>query len=171
MNKRLILLIGCFILLLIIIPTLIYKPLVINTYLKTDIKKVDSITNSVIGQPLVLVVGTTKDGLRKGVWFDRRGFINFSPIVESNLEDSISKEDALAIIKENQLLHTVTNMQLQYFNIHNTTLKISEGPYWFAVDEVFGYGVGDTRYVYIDPFTKKYILTKDSDKIIKNTIY
>ncbi|MBZ9621778.1 hypothetical protein G9F71_002715 [Clostridium sp. FP2] len=151
MNKRLIILLVCFILFLILIPTLFYKPLVgINTYIKTDIKKIDSITNSVAGQPLVLVVGVTKNGLRKGAWFDRRSFINFDLVVESNLENSISKEEALAIIKENQLLHTVSYMQLQYFNIHSATFKITEGPYWFAVDTAFGCGNGDARYVYID---------------------
>ena len=149
MTKRLIILIICFILLLILQPTWFYKPLIgINTYLKTDIRKIESITNAVAGKPLVLVIGTTKNGLRKGAWFDKGSIINFKLDVESNLENSISKQEALNIIKDNQLLHTISYLQLKYFNINNTTAKISEGPYWYAVDESFGYDNGSNRYIY-----------------------
>lgn len=75
------------------------------------------------------------------------------------------------IIKDNQLLHTISYLQLQYFNINNTTAKIIEGPYWYAVDEIYGYDNGSNRYAYIDPLTKKYILIENHDKILKNTIY
>ena len=121
--------------------------------------------------PLVLVVGTTKNGLRKGAWFDRRSFFSFKLHVESNLKDSISKEEALTIIKKNQLVHTISYLQLQYFNFANTSLKISDGPYWFTTDENFVYENENIRYVYINPFTKKYIVTGCNGKIIKNTIY
>jgi hypothetical protein len=172
MNKKLIMVIVSIIFFIILIPTLFYKPLVgINAYLKTDIRKIKSITNAEAGRPLVLVVGTTKTGFKKGVWFDKRSFINFKFFVEANLENSISKEEALTIIKENQLLHTVSYLQLQYFNDNNTTAEISEGPYWHAVDSHFGYDNGSTRYIYIDPFTKKYILIENHNKVLKNTIY
>jgi len=39
------------------------------------------------------------------------------------------------------------------------------------VDINYGYDNGSNRYVYIDPFTKKYILIENHDKILKNTIY
>jgi len=172
MNKRLILVVVSIMFLTFLIPTLFYKPLIIiNTYLKNDIRKIKSITNAEAGRPLVLVVGTTKTGSEKGVWFDKRSFISFTIFVEANLENSISKEEALTIIKENQLLHSVSYLQLQYFNDNNTTAEISEGPYWYAVDSHFGYDNASTRYAYIDPFTKKYILIENHAKVLKNTIY
>jgi len=165
MNKKLLILGVCFIFFLMFYKTLFYKPLVgINAYIKTNIRKIESINNADSGMPLVLAVGTTKDGLRKGAWFDRRSFFSFELHAESDLENSISKEEALTIIKENQLLHTVSYVQLQYCDFDNSNIKISNGPYWHADD-------GDTRYLYINPFTKKYILLGSNNKVIINTIY
>jgi hypothetical protein len=172
MNKKLLILGVCFIFFLMFYKTLFYKPLVgVNAYIKTNIRKIESITDASSGMPLVLVVGTTKDGHRKGAWFDRRSFFSFKLHVESGLENSISKEEALTIIKENQLLHTFSNLQLEYFSFENSNIKISKGPYWFAADEATIYDDGGTRYLYINPFTKKYILLGSDNKVIKNTIY
>lgn len=172
MNKKLIILIASLIFFLIFYKTLFYKPLVsINTYIKTDIRKIESITNAESGMPLVLVVGTTKDALRKGAWFDRRSFFSFKLHVESSLEGSIPKEEALTIIKKNQLVHTVSYLQLQYFNFANTPIKISDGPYWFTSNENLVYENKNIRYVYINPFTKNYIVTSSNGNIVENTIY
>jgi hypothetical protein len=171
MNKKLLILGACCIFFLMFYKTLFFKPLVgINTYIKTNIRKIESITNADSGMPLVLVVGTTKDGHRKGVWFDRRSFFSFKLHVEASLENAISKEDALTIIKENKLLQTISYVQLDYIDFGDYDTKISKGTYWHAGGEATSYSNEGTMYLYINPFTKKYILLGSNNKVIQKTI-
>jgi len=171
MNKKLLILGACCIFFLIFYKTLFYKPLVgINTYLKTNIQKIESITNAYSGMPLVLVVGTTKDGHIKGVWFDRRSFFSFKLHVEASLENAISKEEASTIIKENKLLQTFRFVQLDYIDFGDYDTRISKGTYWHASDVDTRYDDEGTRHLYINPFTKKYILFGSNNKVIQNTI-
>jgi hypothetical protein len=172
MNKKLLILGACCIFFLMFYKTLFYKPLVgINTYLKTNVRKIESITNADSGMPLVLVVGTDKDGYRKGVWFDRRSFFSFKLDAEASLENAISKEEALTIIKENKLLQTISYVQLDYIDFGDYDTRISKGTYWHASNGGTIYDNEGTRYLYINPFTKKYILLGSHNEVIQKTIY
>ncbi|GLC30627.1 hypothetical protein [Clostridium omnivorum] len=165
--KRKLLLIGIGIVLALIFFSNPMKIAIIrvNVLVKTDLKEINTVTPSTVGRPLFLAIGTNRKGEKTAVWMNKQSFFSYGVEGKASLENTIEKDKAISIIKENNLLNNFQSIELQYC-MKNSYLR--EGAYWYSGD--FSGDNHNYRIVYIDIVNGKYIVLDDFGKVIIDTI-
>ena len=122
---------------------------------KGNIDIIKSVTYSHIGRPYTIVTGTDSNGRDKMIWFDLVNKTFHPSIVYSiYVDDGITKENAIKILKEKCNIKEYKQIELAYLKSNSFyenldySKPIAEGVYWRIV-------INENSHVYIDFKTGK----------------